>query len=300
VTYTEIKERNGKRYYYRTRSHRVDGEVKKKRIYLGRDLSKDRIELMETEADLRLSDPEGLLTKEELEEVSGTVRNFRDLPVTTYDDRYLDFLVRFTHDSTAIEGNTLSLGDTRSLIIEGVTPSSKTMREIHEVIEHRKAFDRILLHRGKMDRKWLFELHSILMENAIDGGSGEGVGRYRKLNVALRGSDVEFPHHNEVPDRMRRLLSWYNVKGRNLHPLVAAARFHVEFEVIHPFIDGNGRLGRLLMNQILHERSFPMINIPKRSKVEYFLSLRSAHIGGDIRPFIKLLIHLLQAQDPGL
>jgi Fic family protein len=296
VTFTETKARSGKLYYYRTLSRRIDGRVRKERIYLGRDLSSIQLEQLEHRADLRLSDLDGTLSQEELEEVDRAVIRFRDLPLETSRDRYEDFLVRFTHDSTSIEGNTLSLEDTRSLIFEGVTPSSKTMREIHEVMGHRKAFDRILKPPKKLDNKWIQEIHSVLMLNSSGSLGGKNAGRYRKVNVGLRGSDVEFPDHEEVPERMKDLMVWYNRKGRALHPLITAAKFHVEFEMIHPFTDGNGRIGRLLMNQILHSRAYPMINIPKRSKVDYFLSLRKAQDGGEIRPFLDILLNLLRTQ----
>ncbi|MGA1849099.1 MAG: Fic family protein [Thermoplasmatota archaeon] len=300
MTYTETKVRNGRSYHYRTMSTRVEGKVRKKRIYLGRDLPPELLERLESEADLKLSDPDGLLESDELDKLNAIARRYREHPSDTHDIRHMDFLIRFTHDSTAIEGNTLTLGETRSLIVDGITPSSKAMREIHEVIGHGKAFDRMFHHKGKMERKWLSELHTILMENILGTGPGEKAGRYRRVNVALKGSNVEFPHYSTVPERMRDLLSWYNRKSGTLHPLIAAARFHVEFEVIHPYTDGNGRLGRLLMNQILHERDFPMVNIPKRNKVEYFLSLRKAHESGDMRPFIELLIHLLQTHSSDL
>jgi len=297
VTYTETRDRNGKRYFYRTHSRRVDGKVKKQRIYLGRDLSPFLLKQLESRADLKLSDPEGLLKENELAEIDGILREFRKLPVETYRSRYEYFMIRFTHDSTAMEGNSFTLEDTRSLVLDGITPSSKKLKEVHEILDHRKAFDMILDQGVKMDMKWIFELHSRLVKNSRWPGDEERAGGYRDVNVGLMGSDVKFPAPGEVPELMKELLSGYRRSGRSLHPLVQAAKFHVDFEIIHPFSDGNGRLGRLLMNRILHSRGFPMINIPKRSKVEYFISLRRAHEEGGIRPFMELLLHLLQTRN---
>jgi len=117
------------------------------------------------------------------------------------------------------------------------------------------------------------------------------IGRYRTVQVFV-GRSVP-PKPQEVPRKIANLLRWYSVNKKRLHPLVLASYFHTEFEKIHPFVDGNGRVGRLLMNFILHKNKYPMINIPKVRKFKYYEVLQNAH-KGDLKGFVKLLISILR------
>ena len=123
------------------------------------------------------------------------------------------------------------------------------------------------------------------------------IGRYRKVQVFIGRSIPPVPA--EVPKKMASLLRWYSKNKKTLHPLVLASYFHTEFEKIHPFIDGNGRVGRLLMNFILHENKYPMINIPKKRKFKYYEVLQEAQYKGNLKPFVDFLIGLLKKSDFG-
>ena len=98
---------------------------------------------------------------------------------------------------------------------------------------------------------------------------------------------------------MKTLLTWYtkNKDQKGVHPLVVAAYFHVGFETVHPFVDGNGRIGRLLLNFILHKKGFPMVNIPNSGKHGYYMALERAQVHGELRPFIELLVRLMMEGD---
>ncbi|HIH18200.1 MAG TPA: Fic family protein, partial [Nanoarchaeota archaeon] len=87
---------------------------------------------------------------------------------------------------------------------------------------------------------------------------------------------------------------WYSRNKGKLHPLSLAAYFHSAFERIHPFVDGNGRVGRIIMNFILHKNKFPMINIPNSKKDVYYKTLQEAQINGNLEPFVKFLISVLK------
>jgi Fic family protein len=102
------------------------------------------------------------------------------------------------------------------------------------------------------------------------------------------------PKPTEVTPKMTALLTWYTKNKKRLHPLILASYIHSEFEKIHPFIDGNGRVGRLLMNFILHKNKYPMINIPNSTKYKYYEALEKAQTKNNLRPFVKLLIDLLK------
>lgn len=96
---------------------------------------------------------------------------------------------------------------------------------------------------------------------------------------------------------MRTLLRWYNMNKNKLHPLVLTTYFHIAFEAIHPFIDGNGRTGRLLLNFILHKNNYPMINIPNKKKLEYYRCLEEAQQKNNLRDFIKFLLQILNEKE---
>ncbi len=297
MSYTERKERNGSSYYYRVRSRRREGKVKKNRIYLGKDLSDKERERLEREADRELHVLENLLSGSEIEELGMIKSRYSTLPKENWMNRYETFLSRFTHDSTAIEGNTLTLQETAGLLFEGITPRAKHLREINEVINHKKGFDFILAYRGDMSRDLIMKLHELVMEDAIREDLKGQIGRYRDVQVFIRGVEWMPPSPQDVPEDMKELLSWYTRNRHVLHPLVLASYFHMGFETVHPFVDGNGRVGRLLMNFILHSKGYPMVNIPSRRKMEYYSCLEIGQVDGNLRPFIDLMLDLLRSSE---
>jgi Fic family protein len=294
MVYTEVKEKNGKKYYYRVKSVRNGKKVNKKRIYLGNNLNKKELVNIEQEADRELGVLNTLLTDEEIKDLKRLKMEFTRQPKMTHENRYETFTSLFTNDSTAIEGNTLTLQETASLLFDDIAPSSKDMREINEVLNHKKAFDHLLEYKGKITKKFICELHRLVVKDTLDEELGAQIGKYRTVQVYIRGLDWVPASPNQVPKDMKDLLSWHSKNNKKLHPLIVAVYFHVGFETIHPFIDGNGRVGRLLMNFILHKNDFPMVNIPNSKKNRYYKALEDAQINGNLRPFIKFLIELLR------
>ena len=121
------------------------------------------------------------------------------------------------------------------------------------------------------------------------------IGKYRTVQVFI-GMSLP-PKPQDVSDKMGGLLRWYSSNKKKLHPLVLASHFHTEFEKIHPFVDGNGRVGRLLMNFIMHKNGFPMINIPKKRKFKYYEVLNAAQYKNNLKPFVKFLISILKKDE---
>ncbi len=297
MVYTEIQERDKKKHYYRTISVREKNKVTKKRIFMGTNLSKNELKKAELEADRELGILESLLTTEEIEALNLIRKKYTQEPEITKENRYETFTTLFTHDSTSIEGNTLSLQEAGSLLFEDITPKGKAVREINEIIGHRKAFDFMLSHEDDISRKFIYQLHSMVMKDTISPEFKEQIGNYRNVQVFIRGLDWTPPNPKDVPSDMKTLLTWYSKNKDNVHPLITAIYFHVGFEVIHPFIDGNGRVGRLLLNFILHKNGFPMVNIPNKEKHEYYRVLQDAQMEGNLRPFIDFLIKLMKESD---
>jgi Fic family protein len=292
MAHTEIQEKNGRKYYYRVKSIRDGKKVKKERVYLGADLTREELTKKENEADKKLKIFEAILSKEENDFLENIKRDFSKEPNENYENRYETFCSLFTYDSTGIEGNTLTLLDTSFLLFEGVVPKDKSLREINESINHKKAFDYILSYKGDITKEFILEIHRLVVFNTLGQDLISQIGKYRNVQVFV-GRSIP-PNPSEVPNQMSKLLKWYSINRKKLHPLVLASHFHTEFEKIHPFVDGNGRVGRLLMNFILHKNKYPMINIPKKRKFKYYEVLQNAQYKGDLRPFVKFLISILK------
>ncbi len=292
VAYTEIKKKNGKKYYYRARSIRKGSKVGKKRIYLGANIGKKELAKAEKEADRELGILDSMLTDMEIEILKTIKKDYSKQSSRTSRNRYMAFISLFTHDSTAIEGNTLTLQETASLLFDEITPA-KNLREINEVLNHKKAFDYLLEYDGDISKKFICDLHQIVVEDTLDEELEDQIGRYRSLQVYIRGVERVPAPPEQVPSDMRALLSWYTKNRNKHHPVVVAIYFHVGFELIHPFVDGNGRVGRLLMNFILHKNRHPMVNIPNLQRNRYYDVLNEAQVNGNHRPFIEFIVELI-------
>jgi Fic family protein len=271
-----------------------NGNVGKERIYLGVNLTKEELKQKEKEADEKLNIFSEMLDKEELEFLEKLKRDFSKEPKENYENRYETFCSLFTHDSTGIEGNTLTLSETSHLLFEGIVPKEKSLREIHEVINHKKAFDYMLNYKGDLTKEFILKLHELVVINTLREDLISQLGKYRRVQVFI-GRSIP-PNAQEVPQKMTSLLRWYSTNKKKLNPIVLASYFHTEFEKIHPFVDGNGRVGRLLMNFILYKNNYPMINIPKTKRFRYYEVLQNARYKGNIRGFVKFLISILKEE----
>lgn len=294
MVYTETKEKNDKKYYYRVISIRNGKKVEKKRIYLGTDLNSEELERKIKEADRELSAFKNILTEEEIDLLEKLKKEFAKEPKITFENRYEAFSALFTYNSIAIEGNTLTLQETTRLLFQNIVPAGKSLREINEVLNHKKAFDHIIDYKGDITREFILGLHKLVTSNTLSPELSSQIGKFRSVQVFITGVTWFPPKPQEVASRMTSLLTWYSKNKKILHPLVLASCFHTEFEKIHPFIDGNGRVGRLLMNFILHKNKYPMINIPNAIKHKYYDALERAQTKNNLRPFVKLMIEILK------
>lgn len=295
MTYTEVQRKGSKEYYYRVKSVRENGKVKKARKYLGKGLSKDELRKREEEADILLgSSLNRLLSSAEIKSLEELKHIQAKQPKVTLQNRYERFLAQFTYDSNAIEGSTLSLQETAAIIFENITPKGKTPREVNEAINHRKAFDYMLWYKGEIDKKFICNIQRIIITNTLKEELENQTGTYREVQVFIRGANFVPPKPEEVPREMRKLLYWQKRNSKKLHPLILAAYFHAAFESVHPFVDGNGRTGRLLINFTLHRNGYPMVNVPNAEKLEYYECLEEAR-KGNLRRLVRFLYGLLMS-----
>ena len=294
MTYIEIQEKKGKKYYYKVRSIKKNGKVSKKKIYLGVDLSKEEILKKGKEADKKLDIFKSILSNEDIKFLDNLKNDFSKEPKENFENRYEAFCSLFTHNSTAIEGNSLTLPETAHLLFKGVVPATKSLREINEVLNHKRAFDYILKYGGDITKEFILALHVLVVKETLREDLVSQIGKFRTVQVYIGDSVPPKPH--EVPEKITNLLKWYSNNKNKLHPLIIASYVHTEFEKIHPFVDGNGRVGRLLINFILHKNKYPMVNIPNSRKFKYYNVLQRAHRVGDLQPFVKFLISLLKKE----
>ena len=180
------------------------------------------------------------------------------------------FVIEFAFNTTSIEGNTITLQQAKNLLEEGLTPQNKTLREIYDLQNTEKVFSEILELKEEISHELMSKIHSGLMEN-IDPRKG-----YRVVDVHVIRANFDATPAPFVKTDMDLLLKWYNENKKKLHPLVLAAIFHHKFEKIHPFMDGNGRTGRMVLNYILMKNYYPPLIIHKKTRADYLEVLRKA------------------------
>ena len=199
-----------------------------------------------------------------------------------------DFELKFTHNSTAIEGNTLTLMETKVVLEDGVSIGGKELREIYEVINHKKAYEYVkkcIAENKPLTENIVKDLHAILTENIIVGGI------YRNQEVRISGAGFTPPAGNEMYMQIKGFYEELNNKS-DLNPIELAAWTHAEFVRIHPFIDGNGRTSRLLMNYQLLSYGFLPVSIDKETRLEYYNYLEEYAVNGNLQPFANLIADL--------
>lgn len=203
-----------------------------------------------------------------------------------------DFELRFTHHSTAIEGNTLTLMETKVVLEDGVSIGGKELREIYEVVNHKKAYDyvkRCIAQHKALDERIVKDLHALLTENIIVGGI------YRSQEVRISGAGFTPPAGNEMYMQIKGFYEELN-RQTDINPIELAAWTHAAFVRIHPFIDGNGRTGRLLMNYQLLSQGYLPVSIAKESRLEYYNALEEYAVHNNLQPFADLLAGLEEQQ----
>lgn len=204
-----------------------------------------------------------------------------------------DFELTFTHNSTAIEGNTLTLMETKVLLEDGISVGGKALREIYEVVNHKKAYQYVkkCIRDGKALEEYIVkDIHAILTENIMVGGV------YRNQEVKISGANHTPPSGNQMFVQVKNFYADLEWKSRELNPIELAAWTHAEFVRIHPFIDENGRTSRLIMNYQLMINGFLTVSIAKESRLEYYNALEEYAVNGNLEPFSELIGTLEEEQ----
>ncbi len=194
--------------------------------------------------------------------------------------------LEWTYNSNGIEGNTLTLRETQ-VVLEGITVGGKTIKEHLEAINHEKAIIYLdeLVKDNKPITEWnIKNIHQLILKE-IDN---ENAGRYRRENVTIKGATHIPPDYIKIPELMEKLILNYETWNK-YHPIIQAALLHGELVKIHPFIDGNGRTSRLIMNLDLMNNGYNPVIIKKEDRLEYYDALDKAHTTGNYTDFVKLI-----------
>lgn len=197
--------------------------------------------------------------------------------------------LEWTYNSNSIEGNTLTLKETK-VVLEGITIGGKSIREHLEVINHESAilYLECLVEYENDITEWnIKSLHQLILKGIDDNNAG----KYRTGNVFISGASHIPPEHIRVPELMEKLIINYE-KWQEYHPIIRSALLHGELVKIHPFIDGNGRTARLVMNMDLMKSGYVPVIIKKESRLKYYEVLDKACVTGDYTDFIKFVTKL--------
>lgn len=205
------------------------------------------------------------------------LQKFRPLPQTAVKKLREKFQIEMTYNSNAIEGNSLTLKETFWVISEGVTVKNKPLKDHLEAKDHHEALEWLYelvqpQKRVTVSEKLIRELHSIVMKKTDE----DWAGRYRQSNVFIAGTDHTPPDASAVPAAVAQLIDWFGKNQRRLHPIELAAQLHHRLVFIHPFLDGNGRMARLIMNLVLMKQGYPLAIILKNDRKKYYQVLQQA------------------------
>jgi Fic family protein/DNA-binding XRE family transcriptional regulator len=198
--------------------------------------------------------------------------------------------LQYTFESNRIEGNSLTLHETDLVINKGLTIAGKSMREHLEAINHQEAIGcikELMIKKTSLIESDLLAIHNLILR----GIQPEDAGRYRKVPIEIKGSSSIPPQPYLIAKEMDNYFIWYKANKDKVHPLILAAEMHERLFNIHPFIDGNGRTSRLIMNLILLQHGYVIANIKGdfETKIRYYETLQIAQTQNNKEDFILFI-----------
>src|SRR3989344_7060236 len=276
-----FKDKNikGKKYKYAVESIRLpDGRIKKiEKIFKNEDKNKLQNIFDEKKKDefvkysINNYKKNHIFSEVQIEKIEGMKYDYNKLlkkiPKSSYNDLWDRFAANFTYESNALEGNSLTLKDVSMIMFENVSIKGKDLREIYETRNSREVVKMIIKNKFKINHEDIIKIHKILVKDLeIDEG-------YKKFPNVIIGKRLKTTPPEKVDGEMTKLIKWYTENIMSIHPLEMASIFHGKFEQIHPFSDGNGRVGRFLINVILTNNKYPPLIIRKSQRLSYLTAL---------------------------
>lgn len=228
----------------------------------------------------------------ECDTLKARLSELRPLPPEALQKIEEAFAIEYTYESNRIEGNTLTLQETELVVNEGVTIAGKSMREHLEAINHAEAIDYIkdFAKNGiEISERTIKEIHALVLH----GINRDNAGRYRNVPVMISGSTHVPPQPYLIEPQMEAfMLRFAEMEAQKVHPVLIAAYLHDELVRIHPFIDGNGRTSRLLMNLYLLRNGYTLVALKgsNEDKISYYKALEASHTKNDPTEFQKVVV----------
>jgi Fic family protein len=298
----EIRKIKNVKKYYLAHSFRLDNKIRKVRHYLGSNLSKDQIIKKRKNAELiikekiinykKIRDPfKTVISPTELKQLKTLEAKGNIKAIHLSKEDWKLFIEKFTYDTNAIEGSTVTPKEVSNILKKDKWPRERAKWEISETYGLAEAIAYIRNTKTHISLALIKKLHKITFKN-----SKSFAGKLRKKGeevvIADRFGNIV---HRGAPSTLvirllKDLINWYSKNKKKYPPIVIAIIVHNYFEIIHPFRDGNGRVGRLLLNNILLKHNLPPINIEMKNRAEYYHILREYQNNNNIRPSIELIL----------
>jgi Fic family protein len=203
--------------------------------------------------------------------------------------------IEWTYNSNSIEGNTLTLQETRAVLEDGITIKGKSLREHFEAVNHQEAIqlvEALAQPDFVLNESSILDIHALVLDKI----ERDFAGRFRTMGVRITGANFLPPNPLKVPELVSELVTWVNENPLGMHPLELATAFHHRFVWIHPFLDGNGRTVRLLFNLMLMKDGYPPAIILRNDRRKYYEALNQANDGN----YQKLSLLMSQALERSL
>ena len=281
----KYKKIHGKRYKYAVKSLRLpDGRVVSlEKLY--KTESSDDLDKIFLERELQENikyvcqkyGTDSIFTEAVLKSIEEIKLSYKQilkrLTSPSQDELWNRFTANFTYESNALEGNSLTLKDVSMVMFENISLRGKDLREIYETRNSREVVELIIKNTFSISEKDIIKMHQLLVK---DLGVRTG---YKQFPNVILGKMIETTPPEKVSQEMKGLLQWYSQNSGKVHPLKLAALFHGKFERIHPFEDGNGRVGRFLINVILIKHKYQPLIIRKSQRVSYLKALSAFDSG---------------------
>ena len=300
--FVEVRTVGKKKKYYLVHSFRHGRKVKKMRRYLGTDLSKEKLEKVSKIAEKqikqrvkafkRINDPLlEVLSEEELQKIKELEANKAFKIFHLSEEQWKRFSELFTYNTNAIEGSELNQKEVKEILEKDKWPKDKSKEDISEAYGVMEAIKFIRKTKEHISTELIKLIHKIIFENSKPYA---GKLREKGVEVVVRDGLGNIVHEGAPSEKLQELLkeltAWYNKYKNKYPPILLASVVHNQFENIHPFQDGNGRVGRILMNNILIKHNLPPVNIDLKNRKKYYQSLQEYENNHNIRSTIELLL----------
>ncbi len=300
--FVEVRQVAGKKKYYLVHSFRQGKKVRKIRRYLGANLSKEKLSELRKVAEQqiaqrvsafkKISDPLlEVLSGEEIQKIKELQENKQFKIFHLSEEEWKRFSEVFTYNTNAIEGSELNQKEVKGILENDKWPKDKSKEDISEAYGVKEAIQFIRETKEHISIELIKKIHKVIFENSK---SYAGQLRQRGIEVVVRDGLGQIVHEGapseKVQELLKELAEWYNTNKNKYPPILLASVVHNQFENIHPFQDGNGRVGRILMNNILIKHGLPPVNIDLKKRKKYYQALQEYEKNHDTRPTIELLL----------